>query len=152
VRTRVARTSDGGHRLAGARVADAMTAMDQPHSVLVLLCDGIAGNPHEVVRGAYSVAGAGVPLVGGFAGDDLEFRRTYQFHGPAGSGTVELLDDAVVGVALDSERPLGIGVAHGWHRTEPGMIVTRSTGGRILEIDRKPALDVLAQRLGVAAR
>jgi hypothetical protein len=123
--------------------------MDRPHSVLMLFCDGLPGSPQEIVRGAYSVAGAAVPLVGGFAGDDRRRRRTYQFHGVGEN--VDVLSGAVVGVALGSTQPLGVGVAHGWRRVEPPMIITGSSGGTIMEIDGKPALDVLAERLGVEA-
>ena len=53
----------------------------RPHEVLLLLTDGLAGDQQEIVRGAYSVVGAGVPLVGGCAGDDLKMDATFQLHG-----------------------------------------------------------------------
>jgi hypothetical protein len=149
VRTRAAQIGQEGDRAAGAKAAGALAGMDRPHSVLMLFCDGLPGNPNEIVRGAYSVAGAGVPLVGGFAGDDSRHRRTYQFNGVGEN--VDVLSGAVVGVALGSTQPVGVGVAHGWRRVEPPMIVTGSSGGTIMEIDGKPALDVLAERLGVEA-
>jgi hypothetical protein len=149
VRTRAAQIGQEGHRAAGAEAAGALAGMDRPHSVLMLLSDGLSGNPQEIVRGAYSVAGAAVPLVGGFSADDRRRRRTYQFHGVGEN--VDVLSGAVVGVALGSTQPLGIGVAHGWRRVEPPMIVTGSSGGTITEIDGQPALDVLAERLGVEA-
>ena len=117
--------------------------MTSPHSVLIMLCDGLAGAPHEVVRGAYSVLGAAVPLVGGFAGDDQGLQQTYQFFNET------IFEDAVIGVALGSDAPIGIGMAHGWHRLDPPMIVTRSSGGRIYELDDEPALDVLLRRNGM---
>jgi hypothetical protein len=138
VRTRVAHIGQDGHRAAGADVAQTLAGMDRPHSVLILLADGLSGSPHEIVRGAYSVAGAGVPLVGGFAGDDRQFRQTYQFHGVGWD--VSVLSGAVVGIALGSDEPLGIGIAHGWHRVEPPMIATRSAGETLMEIDDRPAL------------
>jgi hypothetical protein len=143
VRTRVAHIGGTGHREAGADVAAAMAGMDRPHSVLMLLCDGFSGDPHEIVRGAYSVVGAGVPLVGGFAGDDRGTRRSFQFHQD------RALTGTVVGVAIGSDAPLGVGIAHGWHRVEPPMVVTRSDGGRIYELDGEPALDVLLRKRGL---
>ena len=140
VRTRVAHIRDVGHRQAGAEAAAAMSGVSAPNSVLILLADGLAGDPHEVVRGAYSVVGAAVPLVGGFAGGALNLQRTFQFHDDT------VFEDAVVGVALGSDAPIGIGVAHGWHRLEPPMIVTRSSGCTIHELDDEPALDVLLRR------
>jgi hypothetical protein len=56
----------------------------------------------------------------------------------------------VIGVALGSDAALGIGVAHGWRRIDPPMIVTGSSGSRISEIDNEPALDVLLRRTGRA--
>ncbi len=82
---------------------------------LLLLTDGLAGDQQEIVRGAYDVAGAAIPLVGGCAGDDLAMEATFQLHGD------QVLRDAVVAVALGSDAPLGIGVQHGWRRVgEPG--------------------------------
>lgn len=140
VRARVAHISEAGHRQAGAEAAEAMATVGSSHSVLIMLADGLSGDPHEVVRGAYSVLGAAVPLVGGFAGGGSDRTRTFQFIGDT------VYTDAVVGVALGSDAPMGIGIAHGWHRLEPPMIVTRSSGGRIYELDDEPALDVLLRR------
>jgi hypothetical protein len=145
VRTRVAHTGGHGHRAAGADVAAAMAGMDRPHTALMLLCDGLAGDPQEIVRGAYSVLGAAVPLVGGFSGDDRGMQRSFQFHDD------RVLSGAVVGIALGSEAPLGFGIAHGWHRTDPAMLVTRSEGCRVFQLDGEPALDVLMRRRGVPA-
>lgn len=145
VRTRVAHTGGQGHREAGADVAAAMAGLDRPHTALMLICDGLAGDPNEIVRGAYSVVGAAVPLVGGFSGDDRGSQRSFQFHGD------RVLSGAVVGIALGSDAPLGVGIAHGWHRTEPAMVVTRSDGCRIYELDGEPALDVLLRRHGAHA-
>ncbi|MEV6630053.1 FIST N-terminal domain-containing protein [Actinoplanes sp. NPDC051470] len=146
VRAKVAHIGDAGHRRAGAEAAEAMAGVTSPHSVLILLADGLSGDPHEVVRGAYSVLGAVVPLVGGFAGGGSDKSRTFQFIGDT------VYTDAVVGVALGSDAPIGIGVAHGWHRVEPPMIITSSRGGRIFELDDEPALDVLLRRNDLAGQ
>lgn len=139
VRTHVAHIRDAGHRAAGAAAAGAMADVTSPHAVLIMLCDGLSGNPHEVVRGAYSVLGAAVPLVGGFAGD---MTQTLQFCDET------IHEDAVIGIALGSDAPIGIGMAHGWHRVEPPMIITKSLGSRIYELDDEPALDVMLRRNG----
>src|ERR1700682_2361066 len=88
------------------------------HKVLLLLTDGLSGDQQEVIRGAYSVVGAAVPLVGGWAGDDLKMKKTYQFHG------TQVVTDAVVGAAIGSDSPMGIGVRHGWRRVGEPMLVT----------------------------
>jgi hypothetical protein len=130
-------------RAAGAQVARCVpTRADLPHKVLLLLSDGLAGDQQEVVRGAYGVLGAGVPLVGGCAGDDLKMTRTLQFHGD------RVLTDSVVAAGIASEAPLGIGVRHGWRRVGDPMLVTGSSGNRVYTLDDRPALDVYLERLG----
>jgi hypothetical protein len=133
-------------REAGAAVAATVESVGtRPHRVLLLLTDGLAGDQQEVVRGAYGVVGAAVPLVGGCAGDDLKMRATYQLHGG------DVLSDAVVGAAIGSEAPFGIGVRHGWRRVGEPMLVTKSAGNRVHRLDDEPALDVYLKRLGAPA-
>ena len=53
VRTRVAHHRDLGHRAAGAAAAEAMAGVSSPHSVLVLIGDGLSGHPQELVYGVW---------------------------------------------------------------------------------------------------
>jgi hypothetical protein len=162
VATAAADAGGGRLREAGAEVAAALDALDvhdtddtddahdggragRPHRVLLLLTDGLAGDQAEIVRGAYRVVGAGVPLVGGCAGDDLRMTATAQFH----DGRV--LRRSVVAAAIASDAPLGIGVRHGWRRVGEPMVVTRSDGNRVHALDDAPALDVYLDRLGAPA-
>jgi hypothetical protein len=136
----------GRLREAGADVAAAVAELEpREHQALLLLSDGLSGDQQEIVRGAHAVLGGGVPLVGGCAGDDLEMRRTFQLHGG------QVLEGAVVGAAIGSDAPLGIGVRHGWRRTGEPLLVTRSEGTEVLELDGRPALDAYFDRLDVPA-
>jgi len=132
-------------RAAGARAAACVgDVADAPHRVLLLLSDGSNETQPDIVRGAYSVAGAGVPLVGGLAGH----------RAPDDGGEPELLygnavlKGAVVGVAIGSDAPIGVGVRHGWHPVGEPMLVTRVAAGRVLELDGRPAATVYRERLG----
>ncbi len=131
-------------RAAGANAARCLASIeDRSHRVLLLLTDGLAGDQQEILRGAYGVLGAGVPLVGGCAGDDLKMTRTFQLCGD------RVLTDAVVAAGIASDAPFGIGVRHGWRRVGEPMLVTSSCGNRIYTLDDEPALDVYLQRLDV---
>ena len=142
VATAAVKTDEGGLRQAGADVAACVTELDpRPHRVLLLLSDGLGGDQQEVVRGAHSVLGAEVPLVGGCAGDDLRMTHTFQFHGST------VMEHAVVGAAIGSEGPIGIGVQHGWRAVGEPMVVTASDGNRVLTLDDHPALDAYLNRL-----
>jgi hypothetical protein len=133
-------------REAGADAASVLSDVaDAPFHVLMLLTDGLAGDQQEVVRGAHSVAGAGVPLVGGCAGDDLRMAATYQFFNG------DVLRDAVVVAGIGSEAPLGIGVRHGWEAVGDPMLVTDSGPNRVDTLDDQPALDIYLDRLNAPA-
>jgi len=142
VRTAAAENVSTRLREAGAEVASSFAGVDHlPHRALMLLTDGLAGDQQEIVRGAYGVLGAEIPLVGGCAGDGLKMKATYQLHGD------RVLTNAVVGAALASEAPLGIGVRHGWRKVGEPMVVTKSGANRVLLLDDEPALDVYLNRL-----
>jgi hypothetical protein len=143
VATAVAENVGAGLRDAGALVAESVDRLDdRPHRILLLLTDGLAGDQQEIVRGAYSIVGAQVPLVGGCAGDDQHMKTTSVFY----DGRV--LTNAIVGVAIGSTSPFGIGVRHGWRRVGDPILVTGSVGTRVLTLDDEPALDVYLRRLG----
>jgi hypothetical protein len=133
-------------RQAGAEVATCVNAVAaKPHRVLLLLTDGLAGDHQEILRGAYSVAGAAVPLVGGTAADDMRMTGTHQFHGG------DILGNAVVATALGSDAPMGIGVRHSWRPFGEPMLVTGSSGSWINTLDDEPAMDVYLRRLEAPA-
>ena len=146
VATKAASARENGLRHASADVASCVAALEpRPYRVLMLLSDGLGGDQQEVVRGAHGVLGAEVPLVGGCAGDDMKMHRTFQFHGRA------VLEGSIVGAAIGSEGPIGIGVQHGWRTVGEPMVVTASTENQVLALDDQPALDAYLHRLDAPA-
>ena len=130
--------SDGqGLRQAAVEAAGCLEKLERrKHTVMVLLSDGLGGDQMEVVRGAYDAANIDVPLVGGCAGDYLAMRQTRQLHGR------RAMSGAVVAAAITSDRPLGVGVSHGWTPTSEPMLVTESRNTLLTSLDDQPALDV----------
>ena len=144
VDTAVATDASRDLRAAGALASRCLPERDDlPHKVLLVLTDGLAGDQQEVLRGAHSVLGAAVPLVGGCAGDDLQMTRTHQLYDD------QVLTDSVVAAGIASTAPFGIGVRHGWRRVGEPMLVTSSGGNRVHTLDDRPALDVYLEHLGV---
>ena len=142
VRVGVGQGESASLRVASRQAAGCLDALpSHPHRALVLLADGLCGDQMEVVRGAYEVAGASVPLVGGCAGDDLAMRSTVQIHGG------RVLNQAVVAAAIGSDSPIGIGVSHGWQPVGEPMLVTASAGVSVMSLDDRPALDVYLETL-----
>src|SRR5262245_48939053 len=92
-------------REAGALVAGCVAQVaDRPNRVLVLLTDGKKVRQEDVLAGAYRAVGASIPMVGGGTSADKVTRRSFHLHAD------QVLTDSVVGVAIGSEGPLGIGV------------------------------------------
>jgi hypothetical protein len=130
--------SDGQNlRQAAMQAAGCLEQLERRrNTVMVLLSDGLGGDQMEVVRGAYDAANIDVPLVGGCAGDYLAMRQTRQLHGR------HVMSGAVVAAAISSDRPLGIGVSHGWTAASEPMLVTESRNTLLSSLDDQPALDV----------
>lgn len=143
VSTTVAVDVAGRQREAGAEIARCAEPLaDQPHRVLLLLTDGFTRDQEQILRGAYGVLGATVPLFGGAAADGWRMSGCHLFSDD------RVLTDAVVAVTIASEAPLSVGVRHGYRNVGDAMIVTMSEGGRVHTLDDRPALDAYLDRLG----
>ena len=130
---------EGGDISGSARTASEIAqerAGDRhPHSALLLLTDGLTPDQREVARGAYEVTGAMTPFVGGAAADNLHWKRTYTF----GEGMA--LEHGILAVWINSATPMAVSVGHGWHPAGRPMLVTRTTGTVVHELDGVPALE-----------
>jgi hypothetical protein len=99
-----------------------------------------------MARGAYEVTSAVIPLVGGAAGDDLNWQATYTF------GEGRILSNGLVTVWINSPRPMAVAVDHGWRPFGKPMLVTRAEGNTIFELDGRPALDAYVSERGAALK
>ncbi|MCI2239926.1 FIST C-terminal domain-containing protein [Kineococcus sp. TRM81007] len=138
----------------GARVAAACRDTSRAHSTVLLLPNGTDLQQQAVVRGAYSELGPAVPIVGGGSGGDVVARRSWQLHGApdaAGRTAVDVVENGLVGAWLGTDRPLGVGTAHGLQRVGEPMVVSDSDGFTVRALDGRPALDVYLEHLGVDA-
>lgn len=58
-----------------------------------------------------------------------------------------MLTDAVAILIINSRRPIGLGICHGWQMSNRPVQVTRTSGRQILELNHLPAVDALHQHL-----
>ncbi len=140
-RTGASTASDAHAR--GVEAVSVCGDSQRAHSTVLLLPTGTDGQQQAMVRGAYSVLGPAVPLIGGGSDGDIAGRVSWQLHGR------EVIENGLVAVRLDSDRPLGVGIGHGLARTGEPMVVTDSEGLRVRGLDGRPALDAYLERLGV---
>lgn len=131
------RASSGARERAGEGYA---------HSLLILLTDGMTPDQREVARGAYEITGALVPFVGGAAADSLSWSRTLTF----GDGVVR--EDGILAVWVNSADALAVSVGHGWRPAGKPMLVTRTGGTVVHELDGVAAVDAYLADLSIELR
>lgn len=115
-----------------------------PHSTVLLLADCLIGDLQELVQGIYRIAGAGVPIVGGAASDELKFEKTFVFHND------KVVEEGAVALWIGSEKPLHVVVRHGWKPVGFPMLVTRAEGTEIMELGGRPAALAYEEQLNLS--
>ncbi len=115
-------------------------------NAFMMFPDVLVGNGADIVRGVLQSLGAHFPVVGGAAGDDFQFKKTYQYFNN------KVYSGAVVGLGLVGDFALGIGVKHGWIPVGIPRKVTKSKGSVLSELDGKPAIAIYDDYFGDAAK
>ena len=136
----------GKLNVAGQQIARESKAQagPSPHSAMILLADCLAGDLQQLFTGVYKITGPTTAIVGGAAGDELQFKATFVFHDDA------VVEQGAVAVWIASDRPLHTTVRHGWDPVGVPMLVTRAEGTEILELGGRPAAEAYEEQLGVA--
>ena len=130
-------------REAGRVVAkDVQSKAKEDLRAFIMLPDVLTGNGADIVRGILDELGQKFPVIGGAAGDDFLFEKTYEYHND------EVVSGAVVGVGLSGKFSMGAGVRHGWLPISPPMKVTKSEGSVVHELDGRPAVSIYEDYFG----
>jgi hypothetical protein len=110
-----------------------------PHRSALVLTDALAGYA-DALTDELTVATAGeYQFFGGGAGDNAQFQRTTVF-----SGT-EVLTDAAVALEILTEKPLGVGVSHGWEPASDALRVTEADGLKLVSLNGLPAVEAFQE-------
>ncbi len=134
-------------RAAGQKCAqEAIRAKLHSRHLFVMFPDGLSGNGTDVIRGAQEVLGTSFPIVGGSAGDDYLFQKTYQYYHD------KVFSDSVVGILFGGEVSIGIGTRHGWGAIGKAHEVTKARGNIIEKLDGKEALAIYRDYFGQEAQ
>lgn len=102
----------------------------------LLLTDALAGFTDDLVDRLTLLTGGVYRFFGGGAGDDARFQRTVVFCG------TEVATGSAVALEILSNKPIGVGVRHGWAPGGERMRVTESDGMRVASLNAVPAADV----------
>lgn len=132
---------------AGKIAADAVkNAAGGKLDAFMMLPDVLVGNGADIVRGVLESLGEHFPVVGGAAGDDFQFKKTYQYIND------KVYSGSVIGLGLVGKFKMGIGVKHGWIPIGIPKKVTKSEGSVLHELDGKPAIAIYDDYFGSAAK
>ncbi len=128
----------------GARFGVPMRKLDPARYVGLVLVDGVSGAEERIMDALGS--GTDVLFVGGSAGDDLAFQKTWVF------ARGKALTDAAVLVVFRAERGFSILKTQSFATTGKRLTATRVDEARrlVLEFDGQPAARAYAAALGVA--
>jgi hypothetical protein len=134
-------------RKAGAKVVDEVKKQtSEKLTAFMMLPDVLVGNGADIVRGVLDSIGEHFPVVGGAAGDDFQFKKTYQYLND------KVYSGAVVGLGMVGDLKIGIGVKHGWIPIGIPKKVTKSSGSVLHELDGKPAIAIYDDYFGEEAK
>ncbi|WGV28516.1 FIST signal transduction protein [Halotia branconii] len=106
------------------------------------IADGSTTNGELILKGLKLALGSQVPILGGTAGDQFRFKKTYQFFGN------EVLTDSLPVLIFSGDIQFSYGIACGWQPIGHKSIVTKAEGTVLYEIDGKSALEFYARYLG----
>jgi hypothetical protein len=125
-------------RGAAGSIVEAFEGLDQNpgrHRSALVMADALAGHTDALVEELTVRTGGNYRFFGGGAGDDGKFEKTHVFAGR------QAHSDAAVGLEILSEKPLGIGVAHGWQPVGDPLRVTEANGARLISLNGAPAVE-----------
>jgi hypothetical protein len=106
----------------------------KPHRSALVMTDALAGHADVLVEEMTVATSGRYQFFGGGAGDNAQFSRTSVFLG------TDVLNDAAVALEILSEKPLGVGVQHGWTPASQALRATDAEGSRLIGINGFPAL------------
>ena len=107
------------------------------HTALVF-ADALSGYTDELIEQLALLTAGDCQMVGGGAGDDAQFQRTHVFFG------TEAHTDAAVALEILSNKPVGIGVSHGWQPVGRPLRVTEAAGTRLVSLNAIPVAEIFA--------
>lgn len=125
-------------REVGREIARTVERGDQESSLLVLFPDSYNGQPHRFFEGLEE-DGRFLPVVGAGSSEDGTQGKTYQLC------EEQVTTDALSGLLLSGSFATSIEITQGCQPVTEPMVITKSRGNLIFEIDHDPAFKRFAQ-------
>jgi hypothetical protein len=105
----------------------------------MIFADALSGYTDELIGLLTELTTGEYQFFGGGAGDNANFLRTHVFFNG------KSYTDAAVILEIGSNKPVGIGISHGWQPISKKMRVTEADGRRLISLNARPAVEVYKQ-------
>lgn len=112
-----------------------VVSQEYAYRTAMVLTDALAGFADSLVEELTECTEGMYQFFGGGAGDDAQFQHTHIFF------DTEVYTDAAVAFEILSNKPIGIGVQHGWQPASQPLRVTQSKGNKITSLNAAPAIE-----------
>ena len=127
-----------GRDVAAANLVRGFRGLESPEfrfRTAIVLVDALAGLAEDLVDQLTLATGGMYQFVGGGAGDDARFEKTYVFAG------TRAVSNAAVALEILSNKPIGIGARHGWSGSGDPLRVTDAADACVVTMNVSPAVD-----------
>ncbi|PIG91197.1 FIST N-terminal domain-containing protein [Gloeocapsopsis sp. IPPAS B-1203] len=126
--------SQNPEAIAQQAVETAKHRLTLPIQFCITVPESLTTSTVSILQGLKAALGT-IPIFGGAAADQWQYKRTYQFF------NTEVLSDAVPVLLVAGKLFFSYGVAGGWRPIGKRSLITKVNKNIIYEIDGKPALD-----------
>lgn len=105
----------------------------------MIFADALSGYTDEIIELLTEKTMGKYQFFGGGAGDNANFQKTHVFF------DTEAYTDAVVLLEILSNKPIGVGAAHGWKPVGARMRVTETDGMKLVSLNARPAVELFIE-------
>ena len=105
----------------------------------MIFADALSGYTDEMIELLTEKTMGKYQFFGGGAGDNANFQKTHVFF------DTEAYTDAVVLLEILSNKPIGVGAAHGWKPAGERMRVTETNGMKLVSLNARPAVELFVE-------
>ena len=118
------------------------------HRFGLLLVDGLSMAEERLAANLYQQIG-NVPIIGGSAGDNLRFEKTYIY-----DGNGQFISDAAVFAVIETQSPVTTFKVQHFEPSDVELVITEADPEKrlIREINGEPAAQVYAEALGLTVQ
>lgn len=105
----------------------------------MIFADALSGYTDELIQLLTERTMGKYQFFGGGAGDNANFQKTHVFYDTG------IYTDSTVILEILSNKPIGVGVAHGWKPIGARMRVTETDGMKLVSLNGRPAVELFTE-------